>query len=75
MKKEYFGVHVPFIAHLGVEAKIIAEGEEEALEKFAKKMQRGHSLFGMFTTVDNFFVKWEEPTGEFNEFSIKDTKY
>ena len=55
--------------------KIIAEGEEEALEKFAKKMQRGHSLFGMFTTVDNFFVKWEEPTGEFNEFSIKDTKY
>ncbi len=30
MKKEYFGIHVPFIAHLGVEAREIAEGEVEA---------------------------------------------
>jgi uncharacterized protein (TIGR00369 family) len=31
LKKEYFGVHVPFIAHLGVEAREIAEGEVEAI--------------------------------------------
>ena len=30
MKKEYFGIHVPFIAHLGVEAREISEGEVEA---------------------------------------------
>ena len=30
MEKQYFGVHVPFIAHLGVEAKEIAQGEVEA---------------------------------------------
>jgi uncharacterized protein (TIGR00369 family) len=30
LKKEYFGVHVPFIAHLGVEAREISEGEVEA---------------------------------------------
>jgi len=30
MKKEYFGVHVPFIAHLGVEAQEITPGEVEA---------------------------------------------
>ena len=54
--------------------KVIAEGEEEDLSRFAKRIQKGHSLFGIFTTVDNFFVKWEEPTGEFTEFTIKDTK-
>jgi len=31
MKKEYFGVHVPFIAHLGVEAQEILPGEVEAV--------------------------------------------
>jgi uncharacterized protein (TIGR00369 family) len=31
MKKEYFGVHVPFIAHLGVEAQEITPGEVEAI--------------------------------------------
>jgi len=31
MKKEYFGVHVPFIAHLGVEAQEILPGEVEAI--------------------------------------------
>ena len=31
MKKEYFGVHVPFIAHLGVEAQEITPGEVEAV--------------------------------------------
>jgi uncharacterized protein (TIGR00369 family) len=31
MKKEYFGVHVPFIAHLGVEAQEITSGEVEAV--------------------------------------------
>ena len=55
--------------------KVIAEGEEESLEKFVKKVQSGHSLFGMFTTVDNFFVKWEDRTGEYTDFTIKDTKY
>ena len=30
MKKEYFGIHVPFIAHLGVDAREISEGEVEA---------------------------------------------
>ena len=30
LKKEYFGVHVPFIAHLGIEAHEVSEGEVEA---------------------------------------------
>ena len=30
MEKNYFGIHVPFIAHLGIEAKEIAQGEVQA---------------------------------------------
>jgi uncharacterized protein (TIGR00369 family) len=30
LEKQYFGIHVPFIAHLGVEAKEISQGEVEA---------------------------------------------
>ena len=55
--------------------KIIAEGDEEALSKFVKKAGRSYSLFNMFTTIDNFFVKWDAPTGEYTDFRILDNKY
>ena len=54
--------------------KIIAEGDEETLAKFTKKAGQGHSLLNLFTTIDNFFVKWEEPTGEYTDFQIQNAK-
>ena len=47
--------------------KVIAEGEEKNLDKFTKELKKEeHS----FSRVENFYEKWEEPTGEFENFSI-----
>ena len=35
--------------------RVPAEGEEPALQEFARKIEKGN----MFGTVENFFIKWE----------------
>ena len=35
--------------------RVTAEGEEPALQEFARKIERGN----MFGTVENFFIRWE----------------
>jgi acylphosphatase len=47
--------------------KIIAEGEDNNIMEFLKKLEaEEHS----FSRVENFYEKWAEPTGEFENFSI-----
>ena len=47
--------------------KIIAEGPEENLIIFAKELEKEeHSL----SRVENFYINWRNPTGEFQDFSI-----
>jgi acylphosphatase len=47
--------------------KIIAEGPEEDLIIFAQELEKEeHSL----SRVENFYINWEKPTGEFQDFSI-----
>lgn len=47
--------------------KILAEGDEEKLEKLIKYCQGGPK----FAKVQRVEVKWEEGTGEFDGFEIK----
>ena len=46
--------------------KVISEGEEINLQKFAKKLERNF----FFTPIENFYVIWHDSTGEFKDFSI-----
>lgn len=47
--------------------KVIAEGEEENLEKFSDMLQdSGSSVHA----IENFYMKWADPTGEFSDFAI-----
>ncbi len=64
MKKEYFGVHVPFIAHLGVEAKIIAEGEVEATLELQPHHCNplGYSHGGILMTLMDFSMAMSAKT-------------
>ena len=48
--------------------KLIAEGEEENLIKLTEKLEDG----SLIHSVENFYVKWDEPKGEFKDFSIGD---
>jgi len=51
--------------------KLIAEGEEKNLMEFAEYL----SKLGSFNhPIQNFYVKWEEPTGEYEDFSISNVK-
>ncbi len=45
---------------------VIAEGEEKYLEKFTKRLSRGH----FFIRVENFSVVWSNPSGKYEDFSI-----
>ncbi len=45
----------------------VAEGEEEKLLQYKKWCQKGPSS----AVVDEVREKWEEPTGEFNSFTIR----
>lgn len=51
---------------------IIAEGDDELLTKFSKKITEVHPF--SLTIVDNFFMKWHKATGEYKDFYIKDSK-
>ncbi len=46
--------------------KVIAEGEEKNLEKFAKRIER---IF-FFSSIENFYILWKDFKGEFSDFSI-----
>jgi len=50
-------------------AHVTAEGEDTRLSLYADRLSRGR----LFTKIDNFAVTWHEATGEFTDFSIKDT--
>jgi uncharacterized protein (TIGR00369 family) len=64
MKKEYFGIHVPFIAHLGVEAKIIAEGEVESVLELQPHHCNplGYSHGGVMMTLLDFTMAMSAKT-------------
>ncbi|MFA5936812.1 MAG: acylphosphatase [Candidatus Paceibacterota bacterium] len=47
--------------------KIVAEGEEEILEKFIKNIKEDANVFAF---VENFSVKWSNSKSEFDNFSI-----
>ncbi len=49
---------------------IIAEADDEVLASFIEKVKRGHPIFHMFVTIDNFFVKWHEPKNDYTDFSV-----
>ncbi|MFA5827191.1 MAG: acylphosphatase [Candidatus Paceibacterota bacterium] len=52
--------------------KVIAEGEENILLFFIKKLKRGPSFFPLFSPVENFSIIWQEPKNEFKNFSISE---
>lgn len=53
--------------------KIVAEGEENNLLFFVKKLKRGRFLIPFFSPVENFSVVWHEARNEFEDFSISET--
>jgi acylphosphatase len=52
--------------------KIIAEGEEGYLNIFISRLQRGRFFFPIFYPVENFYITWQEPKNEFEDFSISE---
>lgn len=55
--------------------KVIAEGDDTKLEKFAKRIQTGHPIFHMFVSVTNFSVLWHKATGEYQDFSVLEKSF
>ena len=49
--------------------EVVAEGEKEKLDELIKWCHQGPPL----ARVDSVEVQWEEPTGEFKNFSIERT--
>ena len=49
--------------------EVVAEGEKEKLDELIKWCHQGPPL----ARVDSVEVRWEEPTGEFKNFSIERT--
>ncbi|MCX6751901.1 MAG: acylphosphatase [Candidatus Nomurabacteria bacterium] len=50
--------------------KVVAEGENENLIKFTKKLERNF----FFSPIENFYAIWHDSTGEFKDFSIINNK-
>ena len=46
--------------------KVIAEGGDENLKKFAKKLKLGN----FFYTIENFYISWKESNIQYTDFSI-----
>ena len=65
-KAEKFGVTGTTFFRDDGSIEVIAEGEESALEKFTKRLSRGH----LFIQVENFSVVWSKPSGKYEDFSI-----
>ncbi len=53
--------------------KIIAEGEEENLLFFIKKIKKGKSTFYFFFPIENFSVTWSDAKNDFDDFSISES--
>ena len=45
--------------------RVIAEGEEDKLEKLSKKLERG----GFLSSVENFYINWGDAKEEFKSFA------
>jgi len=50
--------------------KVIAEGEDGNLIKFAKRLEKNF----FFSPIENFYVNWHDSTKEFQNFSISNNK-
>ena len=46
--------------------KVIAEGKDEDLEKFAKTLKLSH----FFSRIENFYILWKGTDIEYKDFSI-----
>lgn len=46
--------------------KVIAEGEDQNLLKFTANLEKG----GVFSSTENFYVKWHEPSRDLGEFYL-----
>lgn len=53
--------------------KIIAEGAEENLLFFIKKIKKGRSFFYFFSPIENFSVVWKNAKNDFDDFSISES--
>ena len=53
--------------------KVIAEGEEQNLNKFLNKLRRGRHFFSIFYPVENFSIILHEPKNEFEDFTISES--
>ena len=46
--------------------KVIAEGEEKYLAKFAEKLEKGH----LWHDIENFYIDWSDSSGEYHDFRV-----
>ena len=70
-KADEFGlVGVTFFCKDG-SIKVVAEGAEEALNKFVNRLNRRH----IFTRMENFSATWHKPKGEYQDFSVLEKEY
>ena len=46
--------------------RVAADGEERNLEEFVKKLER----VNIFSSIENFYVKWQEPNEESKNFYV-----
>ena len=53
--------------------RVIAEGEENNLDIFARKLERGRTFLFFLSPIENFSVTWHEPRKEFEDFSISES--
>ena len=53
--------------------KVVAEGREENLLIFVKKLQKGKRKLFLLSPIENFSVSWHEARNDFEDFSISET--
>ncbi len=46
--------------------KVIAEGGERPLSKFADRLSRGH----LWHNIENFYIDWSDASGEYPDFRV-----
>lgn len=52
--------------------RVIAEGEENYLLFFIKKLKKGKYFISLFSPIENFCAKWGNCNNEFIDFSISE---
>ena len=65
MAVKYFLVGKVYIEEDG-SMKVVAEGEEDDLIKFAHKLKHGHHLHH----IDDYYIDWYEARDDFTEFMV-----